>query len=136
MSASVNDLLMSAEYVLASGNKRVILCERGVRSFDTSTRNLLDLAMIPNVKRESHLPVIVDPSHATGRPELIPSMALAAVAAGADGVHIEVHCRPEEALSDGQQALLPDQYKEVMSQVSRLAKLFEKTIPEPKGARS
>ena len=136
MSATVNDLLMSAEYILAGGNKRVILCERGVRSFDTSTRNLLDLAMVPNVKRESHLPVIVDPSHATGRPELIPSMAMAAVAAGADGVHIEVHCRPEEALSDGQQALLPDQYADVMSQVRRLAELFKKSIPQPRGARS
>jgi 3-deoxy-7-phosphoheptulonate synthase len=135
MSATVSDLLMSAEYVLASGNKRVILCERGIKSFDPSTRNLLDLAIVPNVKRESHLPIIVDPSHATGRPELIPSMAMAAIAAGADGVHIEVHCRPEEALSDGQQALLPDQYAEVMMQLYRLAELFERTIPQPQEAR-
>ncbi len=135
MSATVKDLLMSAEYVLAGGNMRVILCERGVRSFDESTRNLLDLAMVPNVKQECHLPIIIDPSHATGRPELIPAMALAAVAAGADGVHIEVHCRPEEALSDGQQALLPDQYAEVMAGVDRLAKLFGKTIPAPQSAR-
>jgi len=131
MSATVQDLLMSAEYILANGNPRVILCERGIKSFDASTRNLLDLAMVPNCKGLSHLPIIVDPSHATGRPELIPPMALAAVAAGADGVHIEVHCRPEEAMSDGQQALLPDQYNEVMQQLTQLAGLFQREIPEP-----
>ncbi|MEX0704884.1 MAG: 3-deoxy-7-phosphoheptulonate synthase, partial [Planctomycetales bacterium] len=129
MSATVTDLLMSAEYVLAAGNRRVILCERGVRSFDTSTRNLLDLAIVPNVKGSCHLPIIVDPSHATGRPDLIPPMALAAVAAGADGVHIEVHSRPEEALSDGQQALLPDAYAETMRQIKKLCDLLGKTLP-------
>ncbi|MGE0377654.1 MAG: 3-deoxy-7-phosphoheptulonate synthase, partial [Planctomycetaceae bacterium] len=106
-------------------------CERGIKSFDSSTRNLLDLAMVPNVKGVSHLPVIVDPSHATGRPELIPPMALAAIAAGADGVHIEVHCRPEEAMSDGQQALLPHQYADVMQRLKALAEMFHRTIPEP-----
>jgi len=134
MSATVKDLLMSAEYILAAGNKQVILCERGIRSFDSSTRNLFDLACIPNVKLECHLPIIADPSHATGRPELIPSMSLAAVAAGADGVHIEVHCRPEEALSDGQQALLPHQYAEVMKQIRELANLLGKEIPSPQPA--
>ncbi len=133
MSATVKDLLMSAEYILAQGNKHVILCERGVRSFDSSTRNLLDLAIVPNIKLETHLPIIIDPSHATGRPELIPSMAVAAVAAGADGVHIEVHCRPEEAASDGEQALLPNQFADVMVQMRRVADLFDRTIPEPKG---
>ena len=107
MSATVKDLLMSAEYILAEGNPNVVLCERGVRSFEDSTRNMLDLSAVPNVKGQSHLPIIVDPSHATGRPDLIPSMACAAVAAGADGVHIEVHSCPEKALSDGPQALLP-----------------------------
>ena len=136
MSATVNDLLMSAEYVLASGNKRVILCERGIKSFDNSTRNLLDLAMIPNVKLECHLPIIVDPSHATGRPELIPSMSLAAVAAGADGVHIEVHCRPQEALSDGQQALLPHQYEDVMAQIKDMVALLKKVIPQPRATET
>ncbi|MCH7990303.1 MAG: 3-deoxy-7-phosphoheptulonate synthase [Planctomycetes bacterium] len=136
MSATVKDLLMSAEYVLAGGNKRVILCERGIKSFDPSTRNLLDLAIIPSVKLESHLPIIIDPSHATGRPELIPSMALAAVAAGADGVHIEVHNCPEEAMSDGQQALLPQQYAELMDQIRKLAAMFHKEIPESKGSRT
>ncbi|MBX3439706.1 MAG: 3-deoxy-7-phosphoheptulonate synthase [Planctomycetaceae bacterium] len=131
MSATVQDLLMSAEYILANGNKRVILCERGIKSFDSSTRNLLDLAMVPNVKGLSHLPVIVDPSHATGRPELIPPMSLAAIAAGADGVHIEVHCRPEEAMSDGQQALLPNQYADVMQGMMQVAQMFKRTIPKP-----
>lgn len=131
MSASVQDLLMSAEYILAHGNKRVILCERGIRSFDSSTRNLLDLAMVPNVKGLSHLPVVVDPSHATGRPDLIPSMALAAVAAGADGIHIEVHNCPEKAMSDGPQALLPEQYAELVRQIRELAALFHKRISEP-----
>ncbi len=131
MSATVQDLLMSAEYILANGNKRVILCERGIKSFDSSTRNLLDLAMVPNCKCLSHLPIIVDPSHATGRPELIPPLALASIAAGADGVHIEVHCRPEEAMSDGQQALLPDQFAEVMQRINEVAKVFDRKIPQP-----
>lgn len=128
MSATVKDLLMSAEYVLAQGNKRVILCERGVRSFEDSTRNMLDLSCVPNVKGQSHLPIIVDPSHATGRPDLIPAMALAGVAAGADGVHIEVHSCPEKALSDGPQALLPRQYVKVMDELRAMAELLGKTI--------
>lgn len=135
MSATMNDLLMSAEYVMAGGNKQVVLCERGVKSFDSATRNLLDLAMVPAVKGMSHLPVIVDPSHATGRPDLIPAMSLAAVAAGADGVHVEVHSCPEQALSDGQQALLPSQYEELMQQIRELADLFHKVIPQPGGNR-
>jgi 3-deoxy-7-phosphoheptulonate synthase len=129
MSATVKDLLMSAEYILAEGNQQVILCERGVRSFEDSTRNMLDLSAVPNVKGLSHLPIVVDPSHATGRPDLIPAMARAAVAAGADGVHIEVHSCPEKALSDGPQALLPDQYAEVMKDLRRLAEVVGKTIP-------
>ena len=129
MSATVQDLLMSAEYILAHGNKQVILCERGIRSFDSSTRNLLDLAMVPNVKGLSHLPVVVDPSHATGRPDLIPSMALAAVAAGSDGVHIEVHNCPEQAMSDGQQALLPEQFAELVERIQELAGVLGNAIP-------
>jgi len=129
MSATVKDLLMSAEYVLAEGNPNVILCERGVRSFEDSTRNMMDISAVPNVKGQSHLPIIVDPSHATGRPDLIPPMACAGVAAGADGVHIEVHSGPEKALSDGPQALLPKQYAEVMTQMRRLAEVMGKTIP-------
>lgn len=128
MSATIKDLLMSAEYIMSNGNKQVILCERGIRSFDSSTRNLLDLAMVPNAKGLSHLPVVVDPSHATGRPDLIPAMALASVAAGADGIHIEVHSNPEIAKSDGPQALLPKQFDEVMQQIREVASLFNKTI--------
>jgi 3-deoxy-7-phosphoheptulonate synthase len=128
MSATVKDLLMSAEYILSEGNKGVVLCERGVRSFEESTRNMLDLSAIPNVKGQSHLPIIVDPSHATGRPDLIPSMARAGVAAGADGIHIEVHSCPEKALSDGPQALLPNQYAAVMADLRKLADVMGKSI--------
>jgi len=128
MSATVKDLLMSAEYVLAEGNPWVVLCERGVRGFEDSTRNTLDLSAVPNVKGQSHLPIIVDPSHATGRPDLIPAMAMAAVAAKADGVHIEVHDCPEKALSDGPQALLPDQYAALMVDLRKLAEVLGRTI--------
>src|SRR5437763_2585728 len=129
LSATVKDLLMSAEYILAEGNLEVVLCERGVRSFEDSTRNMMDLSAVPNVKGQSHLPIIADPSHATGRPDLIPAMARAAVAAGADGVHIEVHSCPEKALSDGPQALLPDQYAALTEDLRRLAEVVGKTIP-------
>jgi 3-deoxy-7-phosphoheptulonate synthase len=133
MSATVKDLLMSAEYVLAQGNRRVILCERGVRTFEDSTRNTLDLSIVPNAKGLSHLPIIVDPSHATGRPDLIPAMARAAVAAGADGVHIEVHSCPEKALSDGPQALLPTQYARLMDELRQFAEVMGKTIDTCEG---
>ncbi len=128
MSATVKDLLMSAEYVLAQGNPEVILCERGVRSFEDSTRNMMDLSAIPNAKGQSHLPIIADASHATGRPDLIPPMTLAAVAAGADGIHVEVHSCPEKALSDGPQALLPEQFAALMDQVRRLADVVGRSI--------
>ena len=133
MAASVNDLLMSAEYVLSQGNSQVVLCERGIRGFDTATRNLFDVAAVPLAKRLSHLPIIVDPSHATGRPDLIPACALAGLAAGADGVHIEVHDCPEVAKSDGPQALLPSQYDEVMQQMRKIAAVLGKQfspVPE------
>jgi 3-deoxy-7-phosphoheptulonate synthase len=133
MSATVKDLLMSAEYVLAQGNRRVILCERGVRTFEDSTRNTLDLSIVPNAKGLSHLPIIVDPSHATGRPDLIPAMARAGVAAGCDGIHIEVHSCPEKALSDGPQALLPRRYAELMEELRQLAHLMGKTIDACEG---
>ncbi|HEV3167196.1 MAG TPA: 3-deoxy-7-phosphoheptulonate synthase [Isosphaeraceae bacterium] len=128
MSATVKDLLMSAEYVLSQGNRQVMLCERGVRSFEDSTRNMLDMASVPNVHGQSHLPIIVDPSHATGRPDLIPAMARAAVAAGCDGVHVEVHSCPEKALSDGAQALLPDQYARLLAELRQIAEVVGKTI--------
>jgi 3-deoxy-7-phosphoheptulonate synthase len=128
MSATVKDMLMSAEYILSEGNPDVVLCERGVRSFEDSTRNMLDLSSVPNVKSQSHLPIIVDPSHATGRPDLIPSMSRAAIAAGADGVHVEVHSCPEKALSDGPQALLPAQYAALTRDLRRLAEVMGRTF--------
>ena len=128
LSSTVKEWLMSAEYILDEGNMQVILCERGVRTFETETRNTLDLSCVPLVQSMSHLPIIVDPSHATGRPDLIPPCALAGIAAGADGVHIEVHNCPEEALSDGPQALLPPQYAEVAKQIRAIAAVLGKTI--------
>jgi len=128
MSATIVDLLMSAEYILSRGNPNVVLCERGVKSFDSATRNLYDVAAVPVCKGLSHLPIIVDPSHATGRPDLIPPCALAGVAAGADGVHIEVHNCPEEAMSDGPQALLPEQYAQIAGQIRKMAELLGKRI--------
>jgi 3-deoxy-7-phosphoheptulonate synthase len=133
MSATVKDLLMSAEYVLSEGNRQVILCERGIRTFEDSTRNTLDLSIVPNIQGQSHLPIIVDPSHATGRPDLIPPMARAAIAGGADGIHIEVHSCPERALSDGPQALVPDQFDRLMDEIRQLADLLGKTIDVCKG---
>lgn len=131
MSATIQDLLMSAEYVLSQGNPNVVLCERGVKGFDSVTRNLFDVAAVPAVKTLSHLPIIVDPSHATGRPDLIPACAMAGLAAGADGVHIEVHNEPAVAKSDGPQALLPNQYEELVTQMQGLAQLLGKTINGP-----
>lgn len=128
MSATINDLLMSAEYILSRGNSSVVLCERGVKGFDSCTRNLFDVAAVPVVKGLSHLPIIVDPSHATGRPDLIAPCAMAGLAAGADGVHVEVHDCPEEAKSDGPQALLPNQYADLVRQLRELATLLRKHI--------
>ncbi len=131
MSATLEDLLMSAEYILSQGNSQVILCERGIRGFDKATRNVFDVAVVPALRQMSHLPVVVDPSHATGRPDLIPACALAGLAAGADGVHIEVHNCPEEAMSDGPQALLPDQYTELMRQLSRVHQVLQDVATSP-----
>jgi 3-deoxy-7-phosphoheptulonate synthase len=128
MSASVTDLLMSAEYILARGNPNVVLCERGVKGFDNATRNVYDVAAVPLAQGLSHLPIIVDPSHATGRPDLIPACALAGVAAGADGVHIEVHDCPEKAKSDGQQALRPDEYSALVAQIRQVAAALGKIV--------
>ncbi|WP_349263142.1 3-deoxy-7-phosphoheptulonate synthase [Longimicrobium sp.] len=138
MAATVKDLLLSAEYLLAEGNHNVILCERGVRGFDTHTRNLLDLTAIPVVKSLSHLPIIADPSHGTGlRAKVIP-MARAAVAAGADGLMVEVHPDPERALSDGAQSLYPDQFRELMQQIGVIAEAIGQRLvaplPAPQGA--
>lgn len=120
MSATVTELLQAAEYILAGGNSQVILCERGIRTFETDSRATLDIAAIPVLKRLSHLPVIVDPSHAAGRAELVAPLALAAAAAGADGLMVEVHDRPACALSDGAQALSCDQFDALARQVRQL----------------
>ena len=116
---------MSAEYIMAGGNENIILCERGIRTFETYTRNTLDLSAIPMLKELTHLPVIVDPSHATGMARLVKPMALAAVAAGADGLMIEVHNNPSKALCDGAQSLTPDQFAHVMKGVNGIREVME-----------
>jgi 3-deoxy-7-phosphoheptulonate synthase len=131
ISATVQELLLSAEYLLAEGNHDVILCERGVRSFDTATRNLFDLTAIPVVHKLSHLPIIADPSHGTGLRDKVIPMARAAVAAGADGIMVEVHPNPEEALSDGAQSLFPDQFAQLMREVRIIAEAIGRRVAEP-----
>jgi 3-deoxy-7-phosphoheptulonate synthase len=128
MSAGLADLLLSAEYVLSEGNPDVILCERGIRGPDPSTRNLLDLSAIPAVKSLSHLPILADPSHGTGKRALVPAMARAAVAAGADGLLIEVHAHPDEALSDGAQSLYPEQFALLMEELRGIAGVIGRRI--------
>mgnify|MGYP005753050915 FL=1 len=124
---TIEEWLMSAEYIMAGGNEKVILCERGIRTFETKTRNTLDLSAVPMIKKLSHLPVIIDPSHATGLPWMVEPMTLAAIAAGADGVMIEVHNDPPKALCDGAQSLRPDQFAELMQKVKKLS-AFMKTL--------
>ena len=121
MSSTVQDLLMSAEYIASNGNENIILCERGIRTFENYTRNTLDLNVVPSVKELSHLPIIVDPSHGTGKWSLVLPMAMAAVAAGADGLMIEVHPRPQDALSDGPQSLKPKVFAQLMEELKRVA---------------
>jgi 3-deoxy-7-phosphoheptulonate synthase len=121
MSATLEEFLLAAEYVLAEGNPNVVLCERGIRTFSDFTRNTLDLSIVPAVERLSHLPIIVDPSHGTGRREKVVPMSRASIAAGADGIAVEVHNKPAEALSDGPQALTPGMFSELMSQIRPIA---------------
>ncbi len=128
MSARIEDLLLAAEYVLAAGNDQLILCERGIRTFETATRNTLDLSAVPILKAKSHLPVIVDPSHGTGKRELVTPMALAAAAAGADGVMVEVHIDPPSALSDGPQSLYPDQMLALGQQLDALLGVLGRSL--------
>ncbi len=128
LSATVEDWLMSAEYILSNGNPEVFLCERGIRTFETYTRNTFDISAIPVVHKRSHLPVFADPSHATGLRDKVIPMARAAVAAGADGLMVEVHHDPEKALSDGPQALLPDQFEEMMKQIRLIANVIGRTM--------
>lgn len=128
MSSTIKELLMSAEYILSNGNFNVILCERGIRTFEEETRFTLDLSAIPVLKKKTHLPVIVDPSHGTGQWGYVPPMAKAAVAAGADGLLIEVHPKPEEALSDGLQSLLPENFDKLMKELKVIAKAVGREI--------
>jgi 3-deoxy-7-phosphoheptulonate synthase len=132
MAATINELLLSAEYILAEGNENVILCERGVRSFDPAARNMFDLTAIPIVHRLSHLPIIADPSHGTGLRDKVIPMARAAVAAGADGVMIEMHPEPDRALSDGAQSLYPDQFTQLVGELRAVAAAIGRSIPQAK----
>lgn len=124
LSATLHELISSAEYIMAEGNHRVILCERGIRGFDHQTRNVLDLAAVPLLKKLCDLPVLVDPSHATGRADLVPPMALAAAACGADGLLIEVHNHPDQALSDGDQALRPQDFQQLAGKIRALREVL------------
>lgn len=127
-SATIEEWILAAEYIMSAGNQKVILCERGIRTFENYTRNTLDLSAVPAAKHLSHLPIIVDPSHGTGKWRLVAPMAKAAVAAGADGLMVEVHCAPEEAMSDGQQSLTPDNFVEMMDQLRPLAAVLGKEL--------
>lgn len=128
LSGTIEELLMSAEYIMAGGNENVILCERGIRTYETFTRNTLDISAVPILKKISHLPVVVDPSHAGGISWLVEPLAMAAVAAGADGLIIEVHNNPKKALSDGAQSLTPDQFDHVASRIKEIAPFFGKKL--------
>jgi 3-deoxy-7-phosphoheptulonate synthase len=130
MAATINDLLLSAEYVLSEGNPNVILCERGVRTFDSATRNLFDLTAIPVVQKLSHLPIVADPSHGTGLRDKVTPMARAAVAAGADGILVEMHPTPDKALSDGAQSLYPDQFAELVRQLRTIAAAIGRSVTD------
>jgi 3-deoxy-7-phosphoheptulonate synthase len=132
ISATLDELLMAAEYILSEGNYNVMLCERGIRTFADHTRNTLDLSVIPAVQRLSHLPIIVDPSHGTGRREKVIPLSRAAIAVGADGLMIEVHNHPEEALSDGNQSIEPSEFRQLISEVSQIANVLGRTMaPHP-----
>jgi 3-deoxy-7-phosphoheptulonate synthase len=130
MSATLGEFLMAAEYIMSEGNSEVVLCERGVRTFADHTRNTLDLSVVPAVDRMSHLPIVVDPSHGTGKRSRVLPMSRAAVAVGADGLLVEVHNNPDRALSDGMQSLFPDQFDELMAEVRQVAAVVHRNLPE------
>jgi 3-deoxy-7-phosphoheptulonate synthase len=140
MSATLEELLMAAEYIMSEGNYQVILCERGIRTFSDHTRNTLDLSIVPAVQQLSHLPIVVDPSHGTGKRDKVLAMARGAVAVGADGLIVEVHNQPDKALSDGAQTLYPNQFAELMEQATEIAAIVGRRVPrgvtlsEPAGA--
>jgi 3-deoxy-7-phosphoheptulonate synthase len=128
ISATIEEWLLSSEYILAGGNYDVILCERGIRTYETYTRNTMDISAIPVIKKLSHLPIIGDPSHGTGRRDMVPALARAAVAAGADGIIVEVHPNPDKALSDGAQTLFPDQFAQLVKDLSRIALAIDRSV--------
>ena len=128
MANTLEELLMSAEYIMAGGNEQVILCERGIRTFETSMRNTLDISAVPMLKKKTHLPVIIDPSHAAGLKFMVEPLTMAAIAAGADGVMIEVHNNPEKALCDGMQSLTPKMFDDLMNKVKKTVPFFGKTM--------
>jgi len=128
LSATMKELLMAAEYIMAGGNEQIVLCERGIRTFENATRNTLDISCIPVLKRKTHLPIIVDPSHATGLNWAVESMAKATIAAGGDGLMVEVHNNPQEALCDGDQAITPDEFDGIMTKLARYAEIEEKAM--------
>ena len=132
MSATIEELLMAAEYILSHGNRRVMLCERGIRTFETATRNTCDINAVPVLKNLTHLPVILDPSHSTGNWKYVTAIARAGVAAGADGLIVEVHPRPEEALSDGGQSLNPQRFAEMVCQIRAIAEAVDRTLAPAK----
>jgi 3-deoxy-7-phosphoheptulonate synthase len=134
MMATVEEFLMAAEYILSQGNGQIVLCERGIRTFETSTRNTLDLSAVPMLKRLTHLPVIIDPSHGTGLRWMVPPMAKASIAVGADGLIMEVHYKPEEALCDGFQSLSLDEFDLLMADMKKIAKAIGREIAVPKHA--
>lgn len=128
LSATIDELLMSAEYIMSGGNRSIILCERGIRTFETATRNTLDISAIPVIKKLSHLPVIIDPSHATGLRDKVAPMSRAAVAAGADGIIVEVHSCPDEALCDGAQSLYPEQFNKLFDELGKIAPILGRSL--------
>jgi 3-deoxy-7-phosphoheptulonate synthase len=136
LSATIQELLLSAEYILAEGNPDVILCERGIRGFDSTTRNIFDLSAIPVVRGLSHLPIVADPSHGTGHRDMVTPIARAAIAAGADGLLVEVHPQPDRALSDGAQSLYPEQFERMMRDVRLIADVIGRRVSEPAGSRA
>jgi 3-deoxy-7-phosphoheptulonate synthase len=130
ISATLEEFLMAAEYIMSEGNYNIVLCERGVRTFADHTRNTLDLSIVPAVQRLSHLPIVVDPSHGTGKRNKVTPLSRAAVAVGADGLIVEVHHDPDRALSDGMQSLYPDQFDALMVQVTQIASVLDRTVPK------
>jgi 3-deoxy-7-phosphoheptulonate synthase len=128
IAATIEEVLLSAEYILSGGNYDLMLCERGIRTFETYTRNTMDVSAIPVLKKLTHLPIVADPSHGVGKRDLVPPMALASVAAGADGLLMEMHPNPDKAMSDGAQSLYPDQLKELVARLRRLATVVDRSI--------